>query len=128
MTESLRLLLARAFENLNPKKTPAQFKAKIAGTYTTSHVVLWSILITSCAGDAVFRDRLVRMGFKAANEYTIADPDRPNTEPGHSQRSVKWWRDVNLKGACVAKPGTKGSSLFKYVDFPDEVRELIDIF
>jgi hypothetical protein len=33
-----------------------------------------------------------------------------------------------LKGACVAKPGTKGSSLFKYVDFPGQVCELSDIF
>jgi hypothetical protein len=33
-----------------------------------------------------------------------------------------------LKGACVAKPGTKASSLFKYVDFPGQVCELTNIF
>jgi hypothetical protein len=30
-----------------------------------------------------------------------------------------------LKGACITKPGTKASSLFKYIDFPSQVCELI---
>lgn len=94
-------------------------------TYTTLHIVLWCTYPNplSCAGNALFRDQLVHMGFKATNEYTIEDPDHPKTEPGHSQRSLKWWRDVNLKGACVAKPRTKASSLFKYVNFPNKVHE-----
>ncbi|ELR25714.1 uncharacterized protein ACA1_326720, partial [Acanthamoeba castellanii str. Neff] len=107
MTKSLWLLLTHAFKNLNPKKTPTQFKEKIAG-------------------NSIFRDWLMRMGFRATNKYTITDPDHPNTEPGHSQRSVKWWQDINLKGACITKPRTKGSSLFKYVDFPGQIGEEID--
>jgi hypothetical protein len=61
--------------------------------YTTLHIVLWSTSPNplSCAGNGIFRDWLMCMGFRAANEYTIADPDHPNTELGHSQRSVKWW-------------------------------------
>jgi len=98
--------------------------------YTTLHIMLWSTGPNplSCAGNGIFRDQLLHMGFRAANKYTIADPDHPNMELGHSQRSVKWWQDINLKGACIAKPGTKGSSLFKYVDFPGQVCELSNIF
>jgi hypothetical protein len=33
-----------------------------------------------------------------------------------------------LKGACITKPRTKGSSLSKYVNFPSQVHELSDIF
>ncbi|ELR21515.1 uncharacterized protein ACA1_079580, partial [Acanthamoeba castellanii str. Neff] len=65
-------------------------------------------VVCFCLGNGIFRDWLMHMGFRAANKYTITDLDHLNMEPGHSQRS----------GACIAKPGTKGSSLFKYVDFP----------
>jgi hypothetical protein len=58
--------------------------------HLTHHVVVHPNL--SCAGDSLFRDWLVHMGFRAVNEYTLEDKDCPNMEPGHSQRSLKWWQ------------------------------------
>ncbi|ELR10797.1 uncharacterized protein ACA1_108550 [Acanthamoeba castellanii str. Neff] len=67
LSASMKNWISKSFiPALKPVKKPAEFKAKVTV-------------------DKQFRDTLIQMAFRMANEWVFEDPLHPPTEPSHSK-------------------------------------------